>query len=242
MVRDSESPLSLLSLPSCRQKEEATVSAVSWPPPTHQQKRPQEETYLAGTLISTSSPKTVVLAGSQGRLTGSNKAAVSVSTWGLMAPRSRGLMVRREMDTTQQVLRGTDVLRVQAANGPWRGSVSCTNLAPSLQPSKAQAPLHHGPRAPSAQVAVGCHTKPPACPLLSRMSRECQPFIHTRRSFSTTSLPSCAWAPPPFNSQASGISLFHLKMMTAAPLQSIESPNEFSRGSGFSVQVVMRQE
>lgn len=50
--------LSLSSLlPSCSQKEEAPVSAVSWPPPTHQQKRPREEAYTAGTLILTSSPK-----------------------------------------------------------------------------------------------------------------------------------------------------------------------------------------
>lgn len=58
------------------------------------------------------------------------------------------------MDTTQQVLRGTDVLRVQAANRPWRGSVSCTNFAHSLQPAKAQLPSV--PWAKGALCPGGC--------------------------------------------------------------------------------------
>lgn len=90
------------------------------------------------------------------------------------------------MDTTQQVLRGTDVLRVQAANGPWRGSVSCTNFAHSLQ-LKLSSRLHHGPRAPSAPLAAGLPQEAPACPLPSRVSRECQPFIRILCSFSAPS-------------------------------------------------------
>lgn len=139
MGRDSESPLSPLSLSLCRQKEEARVSAVSWPPPTHQQKRPQEETCLAGTLILTSSPKTAVLAGGEQTdwVKQSRSLCLSVGTDG--SPLSWAHGQEGNGPSTAGAL-WDDVLRVQAENGPWRGSVSCTDFAPSLHPSKAQLP------------------------------------------------------------------------------------------------------
>lgn len=65
------------------------------------------------------------------------------------------------MDTAWPVLRGTAVLRVQAKNGPWRGSVSGTNFAPLASACRRSAPVfslcqvaarlpHEAPCRPSA--------------------------------------------------------------------------------------------